>query len=134
VHVLADGQLRDLVTEQGQFRLDAPPAPRWILPRHASDQVAQLGVERWATDAAGSGPPPPVELATGLAMDAASQVQAREVDGVFDPDSRNARFSSAMERWVLIPRSRPIRMRVSMPAIIDQAGRPFNVDEADGIN
>jgi hypothetical protein len=67
-------------------------------------------------------------------MDAASQVQAREVDGVFDPDSRNARFSSAMERWVLIPRSRPIRMRVSMPAIIDQAGRPFNVDEADGIN
>jgi hypothetical protein len=25
-------------------------------------------------------------------------------------------------------------MRVIMPAIIDQAGRPFNVDEADGIS
>ena len=25
-------------------------------------------------------------------------------------------------------------MRVIMPAIIDQAGRPFNVDEADGVN
>jgi hypothetical protein len=25
-------------------------------------------------------------------------------------------------------------MRVNMPAIIDQAGRPFNVDEADGIS
>jgi hypothetical protein len=62
VHVLGDGQLRDVVTEQGQFRLDAPPAPRRILPRHASDQVAQLGVERRATDAGGSGPPPPVEL------------------------------------------------------------------------
>jgi hypothetical protein len=27
------------------------------------------------------------------------------------------------ERWVLIPRKRPMRMRVMMPAIIDQAGR-----------
>jgi hypothetical protein len=26
-----------------------------------------------------------------------------------------------------------VRIRVIMPAIIDQAGRPFNVDEADGI-
>ena len=25
-------------------------------------------------------------------------------------------------------------MRVSMPAIIDQAGRKFNVDEADGVS
>jgi hypothetical protein len=25
-------------------------------------------------------------------------------------------------------------MRVIMPAIIDQAGRQFNVDEADGVN
>jgi hypothetical protein len=37
-------------------------------------------------------------------------------------------------RWVLIPRRRPRRMRVIMPAIIDQAGRPFNVAEADGIS
>jgi hypothetical protein len=27
-----------------------------------------------------------------------------------------------------------MRMRGIMPAIIDQAGRPFNVDEADGIS
>jgi hypothetical protein len=36
---------------------------------------------------------------------------------------RNARFSNTKERWVLTPRRRPMRMRVSMPAIIDQAGR-----------
>jgi hypothetical protein len=30
--------------------------------------------------------------------------------------------------------TRPVRIRVIMPAIIDQAGRPFNVDEADGIS
>jgi hypothetical protein len=27
-----------------------------------------------------------------------------------------------------------MRIRVIMPAIIDQAGRPFNVDEADGMS
>jgi len=27
-----------------------------------------------------------------------------------------------------------VRMRVVMPAIIDQVGRQFNVDEADGVN
>jgi hypothetical protein len=27
-----------------------------------------------------------------------------------------------------------VRIRVIMPAIIDQAGRPFNVDEADAIS
>ena len=27
-----------------------------------------------------------------------------------------------------------MRIRVIMPAIIDQAGRPFNVDEADAIS
>jgi Transposase DDE domain len=27
-----------------------------------------------------------------------------------------------------------VRIRVTMPTIIDQAGRPFNVDEADGVN
>jgi hypothetical protein len=36
---------------------------------------------------------------------------------------RNARFSNTRERWVLTPRRRPVRMRVIMPAIIDQAGR-----------
>jgi hypothetical protein len=36
---------------------------------------------------------------------------------------RNARFSSTRECWVLTPRRRPMRMRVIMPAIIDQAGR-----------
>src|SRR4029450_5338770 len=47
---------------------------------------------------------------------------------------RNARFSSTRERWVRTPRRRPVRIRVIMPAIIDQAGRPFNVAEADGIS
>jgi hypothetical protein len=46
---------------------------------------------------------------------------------------RNARFSSTRERWVRTPQRRPVRMRGIMPAIIDQAGRPFNVDEADAI-
>jgi hypothetical protein len=27
-----------------------------------------------------------------------------------------------------------VRIRVIMPAIIDHAGRQFNVDEADGVN
>ena len=36
---------------------------------------------------------------------------------------RNARFSHTRERWLRTPRRRPIRMRVIMPAIIDQAGR-----------
>jgi hypothetical protein len=36
---------------------------------------------------------------------------------------RNARFSNTRERWVLAPRRSPVRMRVIMSAIIDQAGR-----------
>jgi hypothetical protein len=47
---------------------------------------------------------------------------------------RNARFSSTRARRVLTPRRRPVRMRVIMPAIIDQAGRQFNADEVDGVN
>jgi hypothetical protein len=46
----------------------------------------------------------------------------------------NARSSSTRARRVLSTRRRPARMRVIMPAIIDQAGRQFNVDEADGIS
>jgi hypothetical protein len=45
VHVLGDGEFSDLVTEQGEFHRDAPPAPGGILPRHASDEAADLGVE-----------------------------------------------------------------------------------------
>lgn len=47
---------------------------------------------------------------------------------------RNARFSSTRARWVLSTRRRPLRMRVIMSAIIDQARRNSNVDEADGVN
>ena len=47
---------------------------------------------------------------------------------------RSARFSRTRVRWVLIPRRRPMRMRVIMPAIIDQARRPFNADETDGVS
>ena len=49
-HVLGDGQLGDLVTEQGEFCLDAPAASRRILARHAVDQLAELGVEPRAAD------------------------------------------------------------------------------------
>src|SRR2546425_12605282 len=38
-HVLGDGQLGDLVAEQGEFGLDAAAAPGRILLGHASDQV-----------------------------------------------------------------------------------------------
>jgi hypothetical protein len=31
-------------------------------------------------------------------------------------------------------RRRPVRMRVIMPVIIDQAGRRFNADETDGVS
>ena len=53
VHVLGDGQLGDLIAEQGEFCLDASPAPRRIVPCHASDQGAQLGVESRAADRVG---------------------------------------------------------------------------------
>jgi hypothetical protein len=35
VHVLGDGQLGDLIAEQGEFCLDASPAPRRIGPERA---------------------------------------------------------------------------------------------------
>jgi hypothetical protein len=35
---------------------------------------------------------------------------------------------------VRTPRRRPVRMRVSMVAIIHRAGRTFNGDEADGVS
>jgi hypothetical protein len=61
VHILGDGQLGDLVAKEGQLRPNAPAAPCRILPRHASDQVAQLGVESRAADRVGPGLPAPVE-------------------------------------------------------------------------
>jgi rhomboid protease GluP len=62
VHVLGDGQLGDLVAEQGEFRLDAPPAPCRILPRHTSDEAADLGVESRPAQPVPGGAPAPVEL------------------------------------------------------------------------
>ena len=62
VHVLGDGQLGDLVAEQGEFRLDAPAAPGRILASHAPDEVAKLGVEPRAADRVRPGLPAPVEL------------------------------------------------------------------------
>ena len=58
---LGDRQFGDVVAEEGQLRLDASAAPRRILPRHAADQVAQLGVESRAADRVGPGLPAPVE-------------------------------------------------------------------------
>ena len=62
MHVLGDGQPGDLVAEEGELRLDAPLAPRRILPRHPSDQLANRGVEPRAPDRVALGLPPPVEL------------------------------------------------------------------------
>jgi hypothetical protein len=67
VHVLGDGQFRDVVAEEREFCLDPPAAPGGILPSHAADQVANLGVESWAANRARPGLSPPVEL-EALAM------------------------------------------------------------------
>ena len=57
----ANGQLGDFVAEQCELRSNASAAPRRMFPRHASDQVAQLGVESRAADRVGPGLPAPVE-------------------------------------------------------------------------
>ena len=62
MHVFADGQLGDHVAEQGEFRLDPPPAPRRIVPRHPMDQAANLGGELRAPDRVRVGLPPPEQL------------------------------------------------------------------------
>jgi len=62
-----DGQLGDGVAEMGEFRLDAPTAPRRILPGQASDEVAELGVEAGTADRVRLGLPAPVE-SEALAM------------------------------------------------------------------
>src|SRR6516164_4283130 len=64
VHVLGDGQLGDLVAEQGEFGLDAAAAPGGVFARHASDEVAKLGGELRAADRVRPGLPPPAELET----------------------------------------------------------------------
>ena len=61
VHVLGDGPLGDLVAEHGEFRLDAPPAPGRILPRHASDEAADLDVEPRPPHPVRGGTPAPVK-------------------------------------------------------------------------
>jgi hypothetical protein len=61
VHVPGDREFGDVVSEQGEFRLDAPPAPGRILPRHASDEAADLGVEPRPAHPVRGGPPAPVE-------------------------------------------------------------------------
>jgi hypothetical protein len=62
VHVLGDGQFSDAVAEEGEFRLDAPAPPGGILPSHASDQAADLGVELGSADHVRPRLPPPVQL------------------------------------------------------------------------
>jgi hypothetical protein len=52
----------DLVAKQGEFGLDAPAAPGGVFARHASDEVAKLGVELRAADRVRPALPPPVEL------------------------------------------------------------------------
>jgi hypothetical protein len=47
---LGDSQFGDVVAEEGEFGLDAPSAPGRIVASHASDQVANLGVELGVAD------------------------------------------------------------------------------------
>jgi hypothetical protein len=61
-HVLGDREFGDVVSEEGELRLDAPAAPGRILTSHPTDQMANLGVEPRTADRLGSGLPPPVEL------------------------------------------------------------------------
>jgi hypothetical protein len=49
-HVLGDGELCDLITEEVEFGLDPAPAPGQVFSGHAADQGAELKIERWATD------------------------------------------------------------------------------------
>ena len=62
MHVLGDGQLGDLVAEQGEFGPNAPAAPRRILSCHPPDQLAKLGVEPRTAHRLASGLPVPVAL------------------------------------------------------------------------
>ena len=61
-HVLGDGQLGDVVSEESELRLDPPAAPRRILAGHPADQVAELGLELRTADRVRPGLPSPVEL------------------------------------------------------------------------
>ena len=61
-HVLRDRQLSHLVPKQGEFRLDAPPAPGRIVPSHPMYQVANFGVEFRTANPVRLGLPSPVEL------------------------------------------------------------------------
>jgi hypothetical protein len=61
MHVLGNGQLGDRVAEQGELRLDPPPAPRRILARHAVDQLADLSAKPRPPHAVRCGPPVPVK-------------------------------------------------------------------------
>ena len=62
MHVRGDGQLGDLVAEEGQLRPNAPAGPRRILSCRPPDQVAKLGVEPRTAHRRGSGLPVPVAL------------------------------------------------------------------------
>lgn len=42
-HVFCDGSRADVEPQVGELALDAPLAPQGILPRHATDQLSELG-------------------------------------------------------------------------------------------
>jgi hypothetical protein len=67
-HVLGNGELGELITEEAEFGLDPAPAPGRVLLGHAADQHAELEIERRATHCApATGLPALVEL-EALAM------------------------------------------------------------------
>jgi hypothetical protein len=63
-HVPCHRRFSDHVSKQMKLGLDARGAPRWILPGHLPDQIANLGVNPWPANPGGSGLPSPVEPET----------------------------------------------------------------------
>lgn len=59
--VLVHSSFRRIVAEEPEFRTDARSSPQWILPRHATDEFANLDIDRWPTNLATSRLPSPVE-------------------------------------------------------------------------
>ncbi len=64
--VLVHSGLRHVVAKEPEFRLDAWSPPKWILPRHTLNQLADLGIDQRAAGLPGPRLPPPIQLETVL--------------------------------------------------------------------
>lgn len=59
--VLVHSCLRRIVAKESEFRLDSWSSPKWILARHALNQLTDFGIDSRATWFPGSRLPPPVQ-------------------------------------------------------------------------